>query len=441
MTRTAALPLVLLLSASAAAAEAPPDPTRPLGLEEAVVRAREVSPRLGRLRALEHAAEAALRGARAERMPSLGVSAGYDRRSNVPEFVIGIPGQGALTVYPNLPHQGYARAELGLPVYTGGRLEGEIEAAGHGRDAAREDRGAGQDDLVLEVQAAYWELVSQRAAERVLREGIAAYDAHLKETSDRYDTGLAARNDVLAVQVERDRAELARLSAENAAEVANADLLRLLDLDPATRLEPTEPLAAPPLLEETPAVLVAEALERRSELLALRSRAAAADARVKTARAARLPQASLHASYDYANPNLRIFPPESEWNDTWMVGVSVAVNVFDGGRASAATAGARAEAEAERRQIEEAERRTRLEVTARLLDVRTARASLEVAARNVEAARENVRVSQDRYRAGVSPSSDLLDAESALLNAGLDETLALSRVRVARARLDRAVGR
>jgi outer membrane protein TolC len=41
----------------------------------------------------------------------------------------------------------------------------------------------------------------------------------------------------------------------------------------------------------------------------------------------------------------------------------------------------------------------------------------------------------------VSPSSDLLDAETRLLRAGLDETLATAQLEVARAQLDRAVGR
>jgi outer membrane protein TolC len=68
-------------------------------------------------------------------------------------------------------------------------------------------------------------------------------------------------------------------------------------------------------------------------------------------------------------------------------------------------------------------------------------ASLEVAGRSVEAAAENVRVSQDRYQAGVTPSSDLLDAEMRLLRAGLDQTVARTQLRLAHASLERALGR
>jgi len=64
-----------------------------------------------------------------------------------------------------------------------------------------------------------------------------------------------------------------------------------------------------------------------------------------------------------------------------------------------------------------------------------------VAARNLDAAKENVRVARDRYTEGVIPSTELLDAETALLRASLDQTSSATQVRVALANLDRAVGR
>jgi outer membrane protein TolC len=64
-----------------------------------------------------------------------------------------------------------------------------------------------------------------------------------------------------------------------------------------------------------------------------------------------------------------------------------------------------------------------------------------VAGANLDSAHENVRVAHDRYHEGVIPSSELLDAETALLRAGLDRANALAQVRVALANLERAVGR
>src|SRR4030095_2476649 len=105
-------------------------------------------------------------------------------------------------------------------------VEGVV-AAGRGR-ASHVD--AGRRDLVFEVAAVYWSLATLRRTEAVLGEGLGAYDAHLEDARNRESFGLAARNEVLAVQVERDRAELDLLEVRRDVLVAEADLRRLLDL-------------------------------------------------------------------------------------------------------------------------------------------------------------------------------------------------------------------
>lgn len=431
---------LLLLSSVARAAE-----EVPLALEAALEKAKANSARLAQLAALEDASKAGLRGARAERWPQVDLLASYTRNSNVPELTLISPGPPPTrqTVFPNIPDNYRARAGLALPLYTGGRIGGGIEAARAQQEAARQDLAAATADIVLETESAYWALVTGRESARVLRDSIASYDTHLKDAQNRYDLGLAARNDLLAVQVERDRAELARLEAENRAEVANANLVRLVGLSPDARVVPREPVARRPFGEEREglATLVSSALQARPEMAALRARISAAEAQARILRAASLPQASLSGGYDFARPNSRVLPLIDEWKGTWSVGVSVSLTAFDGGRASAAVAQARAQAEAARHQLQDLEQRIRLEVTSRRLDLSTAGAALDVAERNLLAAQESVTVESDRYREGVGASSDLLDAQTRRLRAGLDLTLATSDVRVARAGLDRAVGR
>jgi len=412
-----------------------------LSLAETVERARASSPRLAQLAALQTAADAGLLGARAGRLPVLDLAASYTRNSNVPELTIALPGTEPRTIFPNIPDNYRTRAGLTLPVYTGGRVQGEIRAADHNRDAAGRDLEAGVKDLVLEASSAYWQLVTARESARVLAEAVAAFEAHLKQTKDRQQLGMAARNEVLLVQVERDRAELSRLAADGAAQVVNANLVRLVDLPPGSEVEPIEPLASPARPRPDLEALVKEALDGRPEAAALRSRAAAAQAAVKVARSATLPQASLSAGYDYARPNGRILPPVEQWKGSWSVGVSLSITAFDGGRTSAAAAQARAQAAAVRHQLEDLERRIRLEVTSRVLDLGTSRATVEVAERNLEAAGESLRVSRDRYHEGLIASFELLDAETALLRAGLDRTTAATQLRLAQASLERAVGR
>jgi outer membrane protein len=427
--------------ATPAAATPAPSPLR-LTLGDAIERARAASPRLAELRSLAAAAGAGLTGARAERLPQVDLSAGYIRQSNVPELRIAVPGIGVETVFPNIPDNYRSHLGLALPLYTGGRVESTVSANRQLVAAANQDVGQGQADLLLETAGAYWNLETARDSERVLGESLADYEAHLKEARDRRDVGMAASNEVLAVEVQRDQAELARLQAATSAAVANANLLRLLDLGPEVRIDPIEPLAEPAAAaEETPATLVAAAEAARPEIGALRSRIAADRASARAARAAQHPQANLSAGYDYANPNTRILPLAPVWKTSWSVGATVSLSLFDGGRSAAASAQLEAQADALSHRLDDLERRVRLEVTQRLLELATARQAATVAARGLDSARENVRVARDRYHEGVIPSSELLDAETALLRAALDRATALTQVRLALANLERAAGR
>lgn len=417
----------------------------PLALDAAREQAKANSARLAQLAALGDAADAGVRGARAQRWPQVDLLASYTRSSNVPELTLISPGPPPTrqTVFPNLPDNYRTRAGLTLPLYTGGRIEGGIDAARAQQEAARQDLAGATADLGLETESAYWSLVTARESARVLRETIASYDTHLKDAQNRFDLGLAARNDLLAVQVERDRAELARLQADNQAEVVNANLVRLTGLPPDARVVPTEPIASGAQAEEPEGAeaLVTAALRARPEVAAQRARLSAAEAQAHILRADSLPQAGISGGYDLARPNTRILPLVDEWNGTWSLGVSISVTAFDGGRTRAAVARARAQAEAARHQLRDFEQRIRLEVTSRRLDLSTAGAALRVADRNLLAAQESVKVESDRYREGVGASSDLLDAETRRLRAGLDLTRAATEIALARAGLDRAVGR
>jgi outer membrane protein TolC len=413
-----------------------------LSLEEAIQRAQAASPRLDQLRDLRDGAEAGLKGTRAERLPQVDLSAGYARYSDVPVLAIEQPPPGGSTIlFPNLPDNYAARVAMTLPLYTGGRLSSLITAADREREAAGKDVEAGGQDLVLETSATYWSLVTALEAEKVLGESMAAYDAHLQDATRREKFGMAAKNEVLAVQVERDRAELARLRAVNSAEVLRADLARLLGLSREVRVEPSATLAPLGAPGEDLAALLQEARSSRPDRAALMARIDAADARTRAARADRLPQARFSAGYDYASPNRRILPYSSQWQDFWEASVGLSFRVFDGGRTAASVAQGSAQAEAVRSQLEDLDRKIEFEVTRRLLELQTAAAAVEVTERSLESARENRRVASDRYRAGLIPSSELLDAELAMLRASLERTESLARQRLALSALQRAVGR
>ncbi len=425
---------------SVVAPSAPAAAPLPITLPEALARSRAASARLGALAALHTAAEENLASARANHWPIVDVSAGYQRLSSVPELTVAFPGQPPTTIFPNIQDNVHARAGLTLPLYTGGRLSA-VEAAAEGESAAAAaDVRAGAQDLTLETTASFWSLVTARESARVFDDAVRAFERHLADAQAGLEVGTAARNDVLAVEVERDRAILNRLEALNRADVANADLARLVGAAPGTVLDPVPPTSMPEPSRDGLEPLVASALASRPEHAALRERATAAQDRVHAEEAGYYPKAALAGGFDEARPNRRILPVQDEWDSSWDVGVNVSVDVFDFGRTRAAVSRARAQADAAARQLDDLEARIRQEVTARAFELTSAVSAVPVADRALASATESQRVSADRFREGVAPSSELLDAEVALQRAALDRTRAVAQAHLSRASLDRAVG-
>ena len=454
--KRALLPTFVLCASAALGQEPQPPAAAPapagettvrVTVEEAVSRAIAASARLSRLSALEAAAAADTKSAKSERWPQLSVDAGYQRRSEVPELAIFTPTGDPLApvervvVFPNIQDNWRLHAGLSMPLFTFGRVGGGIEKASQSQAAAALDVSAGRADLVLETRTAYWNLVTARANAVVLLDSIRAYEAHITDARNREKFGLAARSEVLAVEVERDRAELDLLRADADSEVAEANLQRLLALPSATHVETVEPAAEPAPSTLDIENLVAAAQGARPERKALVARVAAADAATRSEHGARLPQLALSGNYNYLNPNRDIVPPTAEWKDTWDLALGVSWSVFDGGRRSASEAHAKAQADAAREQLSDLDRSIRLEVTQQALVLRTAAMRLRVAERAVASAAESQRVASERYHAGVIPSSELTDAEIAHERASLNQTEARAALRLAAAGLERAVGR
>jgi outer membrane protein TolC len=82
-----------------------------------------------------------------------------------------------------------------------------------------------------------------------------------------------------------------------------------------------------------------------------------------------------------------------------------------------------------------------VEVRQRTADLRSAQASIEAAQAGLLAAAEARRVLGDRFTAGVATNTEVIDAQTSLLQAELALTRAIANTHLAAARLERALGK
>ena len=100
--------------------------------------------------------------------------------------------------------------------------------------------------------------------------------------------------------------------------------------------------------------------------------------------------------------------------------------MWDGGRTAADVLEAEAAATAARARLAELDSLFALEIRQRSLDLDSARAAVIAASDGVRSAAEARRVVAERYTVGVATSTEVLDAQLALLQAELDRTRALA---------------
>lgn len=452
MTRACIL-VVLVLAGVTAPADAQPASIL-LTLQDAVSRAMEASHRLAESRARKAGADATVRVRHAAAGPTATASASYTRTNHVDEFGFPQPDGSLRIFYPDVPDNVVTRIGGQWPIYTAGRTDALERAAEAEASAAGADIETARADLRLEVTRAYWAVATAEEAVRVLEATVARADAQVADAQARLDVGLVPPSDVLTFEAQRSRDQLDLIEAVNLRESALVDLRRLVGADPAADIELVDRLDSAqmfpdvtgtvPVTPENAAVsanLISEALKQRPERQALAYRIDGAEERVRAAGAGNKPTIALAGGFDVANPNPKIFPREESWQSSWDVGVNVSWTLFDSGRTNAEAAEARAAVIAVEERLKDLDTLVAAEVRQRILDLRSSLAAVRTADAGIKSAAEARRVLGDRLAAGVATSTDVLVAQAQLLTAELARARALANVRLAEARLQRALAR
>ncbi len=133
--------------------------------------------------------------------------------------------------------------------------------------------------------------------------------------------------------------------------------------------------------------------------------------------------------------------PFSFTNQPFQVGLSVSLPIFTGFSRSLRVSQARAQQQDLDESVRARGLQVQAEVHARFLALQTAHQAIGVQVASREAAREQLRLAQDRYRIGAGTSLELSDAQSAVQQAETDYVNAVYAYHQAVAALEAAVGR
>jgi outer membrane protein TolC len=384
--------------------------------------------------AMRDAASFELEQARSVRLPQLGISSGYTRLDTAPGFSFG----ESLSTGPIFDGDDFvtAGAQVSVPLFTSGAVSAGIEAAEYGARAAEDQLSTVVQNIKLGVAEHYVGVLRAESAVSVAESYVASLETHTNDTRNRYEVGDVPQNDYLAASVTLADAEQRLLQARNNLDNARAAYNRFLgrSMVATVSLDPTINIDALLPADENLEQLIDTARMNRRELAALDAQAEALRSQADTVRAMNRPQLALTGGYMYL---------ENEFltaDKFWMAGVSLNWNLFDGGQSRKRSQAIDSKAAAIGYNRADLESMIALQVRRTWNDRGEADSRMKVAESAVEQANENLRVVRNRYQAGASTNSEVLDAEALREQALSNRDNARFEVELAKLRLARAIG-
>jgi outer membrane protein TolC len=437
MTPNRTLALLALTALPALAAE------EPLTLAGAMQRARENAREVSAARARREAADARASQAKGFRLPSLNLTALFTRTNNPAEAFAFKLNQGSfsfpefVSTDPNKPapiNTGVTRAEITLPLFTGGELSGRIGQAKLAAESAAKTSDWTANNAALSAAEAYVMVAQAEEYAALLSKSRETVAAHVTLARHYVEQGMLVRSELLRAEVELSRLDDLVAEAEGRVRVANANLAFRLGAEGGAAWQ-LAPLPGPRPVE-TPVDGWLNTAAARPDLASAQRMLAAGELEEKVKRAPLFPRLAFVARGELYG--------DKPFGSTGTSGSIMAVatwNVFAGGSDRAAALAAREEARAGREDLSRFADGVRLEVRQAYEEAQTARARHETALKALAAAREVERITEERFRSGVVKMLDLLDATTARREAETRELVARADAHAAALRLAVKAGR
>lgn len=324
-----------------------------------------------------------------------------------------------------------------LPIYNGGKISGAIKQAKAGYLISEQGLQKAYNDMRSTVTNGYFDMLQADNMQKLGRESVDRLADHLKNVEAQYEVGVVAKVDVLRSQVELANAKQSLIKAENAYQIAEANLNKIVGLPMDTQLKLDNILVYTPYDNDMQYCLD-YAAKHRPELEQAKQQVEAAKGALRVAISGHMPQVNASATQNWGNSNGNNWPGDD--NGNWAVGVTVNMNIFDSGVTVSKIHGAEADLAKAHESYRDTVDLVNLDVRSNYLNLREAEKRIDTTKLAVSQAEEDYRIAQLRYMNGVGTNTDVLDAQVALTDAKTNYLQAMYDYNTCKTNLETAIG-
>ena len=388
--------------------------TRPITLKEAVELSIRNSKQLKISGARVEEASAALKEAQEKRLPDAKASGAYMWLSSANvnlKSSSSTNGSGS----PKVSQALYGIVNASLPIYTGGRIRYGIESSRFLAEAAKLDAETDRDAVVMNTVEAYVNLYKAKAAVDLVNENLGQARQRVKELSSLEKNGVLARNDLLKAELQASNTELSLLEVENNWQLANINMNLMLGLPDKTVLQPDSSMINEVISLQPLETYMQSAEKNRKELESVGLKTQAAQSGVKATKGELYPSLALTGGYVAAD-----IPKVLTITNAVNIGVGFSYNIGSLWKTKSKLQGAEARVKQLTATRELLSDQVRLEVNRAYLNWLNSQKKIEVYQKAVEQASENYRIIKNKYNNSLATTTELLDADVAQLQAGMN---------------------
>lgn len=359
-------------------------------------------------------------------LPSIGASFGYQRRLNIDG------GQQVNVLGFAPPPNNYSLSAIAnYTIFDGFQRESQFSNA--------EKTIAAQEIGIKRIEAQIrWNISQQyiavlRAAQivKIRQENIKIGRNELDRIKARFEAGVAPISAVYSQEADLGQRELLAVQAENQLNIAQAQLLTIMGLDPSGEATFSEKSIPSTIqneeiqLFETKIGSLKDAVQRslaqRIDITDVHARKDAAQTQVASAKSGYMPTITANGGWSWSNAQFQDF----ELFGQSFLGLNVRVPIFDNFTTNANIERAKlgvTQLSFEEKQIEQT---IRSQVQQAFLNISAAKKQIEISERSLKSAEMNYESAKERFAVGAGSITDYLLANSQVVTAKIDRISAI----------------
>ena len=333
-----------------------------------------------------------------------------------------------------------ASVMLKQPIYMGGGIIAANRMAKINEELTRNGAEATRQNTIYDIDLAYWTVVSLKHKQKLSHSYLDLVRKLDDDVAKMIREGVATRADGLRVNVKVNEAEMTVTQVDNGLSLAKMYLCQLcglpLDSDITLEDESRDNIITENIQQDAD---VQTAISNRPELKMLENAVGISEQSTKITRAAYLPQVALTAGYTTTNPNI-YNGFENKFSGVWNVGVIVRIPVWNWFESEYQVKSSKIATSIARLELNEAQEKVELQVSQSKFKIDEANRRLSMANKNIISAEENLRSANLGFKEGVMQTTDVMEAQTAWLQAQSQKIDAEIDVKLSQINLRKALG-